>query len=199
MSAPNRGARAAGLAGVVAVGVFVVVWPQASSLRSLAAERSELRERVGRQDNGAAALRRLQEDLAVQRGHAQRYVTPIPETSDTASLIRAISRRLDDLGVREREITTGAPVKHDIVSSMPMSVTLKGDFLSIYEAVRWIETLPRLVRVDRLTIKQEQEQKASSFERVEAELLLQAFFAPAGGEEDLESVLAQVSEGEGPE
>ncbi len=201
MSAPKTGTLAAGLAALGALGVFGVVWPQVSSIRALIAERSELQERIGRRDDGAAALERLQDELESQRARAAAYVTPIPEFADTASLIRAISRRLDALGMREREITTGAPTKHDMVSVMPMSVTLRGDFLSIYEAVRWIESLPRLVRVDRLKIKHEK--GATSAEglagRVEAEILLQVFFAPASGEDDLASTLARVSEGEGPE
>ena len=57
-----------------------------------------------------------------------------------------------DLGVTDREITTGGANKLDDASTMPMSVTAQGRFLSVYEAVRWIESLPRLVRGQRLRI-----------------------------------------------
>ncbi len=169
---------ACGLAALAGVGWFGLVSPALRSIERLRLEEQDLRARVERADNGAATLARMRRDLAQASVEAEGVVVPIPADSDVATLVRRLSERLDKLGVREREITTGAAAAAEDLSSMPMSVRIQGPFLSVHEALRWIESLPRLVRVQRLRVDADKGQGAiPGFTR--AELMFDAFYSPS--------------------
>jgi Tfp pilus assembly protein PilO len=168
--------------GLLAAAGAAALWPHWTLVRDLRAQREELGRRAAVSDDGAAAVRRLEAELSRVQALAASVVTPIPEESDVASLIRKLSARLDGLGVAEREITTGASVNEDDVSSMPMSVRIGGSFESVYSAVRWIEELPRLVRVQRVKLETakagDKGDAQATAGLVKAELLIDVFFAP---------------------
>lgn len=170
-----------GLVALLGAGA-AVLWPHWTQVRDLRDERSALGRRAALSDDGAAAVRRLEAELQTVQARAVSFVTPIPSDSDVASLIRQLSGMLDGLGISEREITTGAAVKDEDVSSMPMSVRIAGEFGSVYAAVRWIEGLPRLVRVQRVKIEADRPGAKADVRktagRVKAELLIDVFFAP---------------------
>lgn len=163
------------------------LWPTMASIGRLREEKTTLESRVERSDDGAAAVRRLQEELVAVRVLHERQARPIPTDSDVASLIRQLTARLDELAIREREITTGAPTAAEDVMSMPMSVTLQGEFVSVYSGLRWIESLPRMLRVQRLKIDTDKAKSLAPGE-VRAELLLELFFdrRPAAAEKEKE-------------
>jgi len=159
---------------LVAAGVGALIVPGLQSVRDLSQETDELRQRISANNDGAAALRRLEGRLEEARRVVREETTPIPEDSNVAALIRQLSSRLSDLGVTEREITTGSPAQLDDASSMPMSVRVKTEFLNIYEVIRWVESLPRLVRVERLSIERVSDDDDRT-DAVEADIMLEAF------------------------
>lgn len=172
---------------LVVIGVGVLIIPSIRSTQQLSSEIEELKERIDANNDGAAALRRLEAELLEARRMVERETTPIPRDGDVAALIRQLTSRLSDLGVEEREITTGSATAHDDASSMPMSVSIKTEFLNIYDVVRWVESLPRLVRVQRLSVKRPRSDDDRS-EHVEADVMLEVFFNPsqalAGADQD---------------
>ncbi|MEC9372987.1 MAG: type 4a pilus biogenesis protein PilO [Planctomycetota bacterium] len=180
MKQPKNSTLALCWLGLVGAGAGLVIWPGVSSARSLASEREELAGRLGRDEDGAAALRRLEEELIETRTRVQAEVTPVPVDSNVAGLIRDLSTLLTDRGVLEREITTGTPTDVEDVRALPMSVSLKTDFLNLYEVVRWVEELPRLVRAQRLHVEQERVRTGGESGRLEADLLLYVYFGGQG-------------------
>lgn len=182
MKLPRNAWLALGLVGTVIVGASTLVAPPARALDALAEEAETLRSRIARSDDGASQLVRLTEQLAELEEMVQHRTKPIPAESDVAGLIRKLSAELTRLGLNEREITTGATVTTDDASSLPMSVQLHGDFTSMYESVRWVESLPRLVRVQRVQIRQNDRARTSD-RPVRADVVLDVFFAPAQAED----------------
>ena len=168
---------------LVILGVFVGVFPRLRALDRLDQEASSLSGQASRSDAGASKLAQLNERLARARATVQTRVRPIPHDADVAGLIRTLTTELDDLGMTEREITTGAPKDIGDAMSAPMSVRMTGPFLGVYQAVRWIETLPRLVRITRVTIKTPQRNPEELIQNagrmVHAELLLNVYSDPA--------------------
>jgi len=165
-------------------GLGVLVWPRVNGLMRLSDERDRLQVRVAQADDGAAELNRLSEQLQRTRERAERDTKEIPSENNIAGLIRKLTAQLDDLGMSEREITTGSPIQLEQARSLPMTVSMSGRFLSVHRAIRWIESLPRLVRVKRLSVElPDQRSTDGSFDwrdpQVEAELVLDVFYAPA--------------------
>lgn len=141
------------------IGAFGVALPTLRTFQDLRREAAELQGRIAREEDGAAQVRRLEVELEQLKSRASLETKPIPRDSDVAGLIRELSGELTRLGLMEREITTGAPTTVGKVRSLPMLVTLYGDFPSVNEAVGWIERLPRLVRVQRVRVEVDNRKK----------------------------------------
>lgn len=182
---------AAGWAGLVAAGVGLLIVPGVREDSRLRKEIDGLTAELAKPANGPEVIERLSMDLRTLREFGKGRMTPIPAESDVAGLMKSLSTTLQELGLDQRDVTTRSPKVLEDASSMPMSVTLSGPFPRIYEALAGIESLPRLVRMERLRISQD-EARSGKFDRtgrVRAELSVEAFFspravaaAPGGGE-----------------
>ena len=182
------------LAAIALASLGLVIGPKHQSLARLNEEQQTLAARVADADDGAAAIRRLEEALAVARKMARQQTKPIPKDSDFASFMGNLSERLDELQLFDREINTGRELELDLAWSMPMSVTLRGPFTRVHDAIRWIESLPRLVRVQRLRIETDRgRDEKTQLGGVRVEMTLDLFF---GADEETTQALAEAT-GEG--
>jgi len=172
--------RAGGLAGLVAISMALFIVPEYRESRRLASEARAFAEELKKPNSGPEVIGKLSEELETLRSMADRRMTPIPASSDVAGLIGDLSAMLDSVGLAQREITTGQSDTLDEASSMPMTVTLRGPFPAVSEAVRRIESLPRLVRVKRLRVASSQP-RSGEVDRsgeVRADILIDVFYAP---------------------
>lgn len=169
-----------GFIALILLGVLAGVMPRLRTLDRLDAEATSLSDRAHRADNGAAEIARLEERLEAARTIATSQIKRIPAENDIAGLIRQLTSRLDRLGMTEREITTGAVEDLDDAYAAPMTVRMKGPFLGVQDAIEWLESLPRLVRILRFKIESPRrsaaDRLASSEATVNAELILNVFF-----------------------
>lgn len=124
------------------------------------------------------ALERLTADLQTLRELGKGRLTPIPVESDIAGLMTAISGTLDELGFQQRDITTRPVKSHGDAQSLPVTVALDGPFIRIYEAVSRIESLPRLVRIERLRVSTDPARRTEVHAdgSVHGEFSIEAFF-----------------------
>lgn len=162
----------------LAVGVFIAPGYQQS--RSLTRDIRRFHAELQKPNSGPEVIGTLTRQLETLRSLADRRMTPIPQESNVAGLMTDLSAMLDSLGLTQREITTGDSRRLEEASSMPMTVTLQGPFPSIAEAVRQIESLPRLVRVQRLRVSTEQARRGEVDRSgsVRADVLIEVFYAP---------------------
>ncbi len=172
--------RVLGLVAMAGVALAAFVVPGYREASALSEEIGEYRAELGKPNSGPEVIGRLSQELETLRSLSDRRMTPIPESSDVAGLIRELSSMLDELGLHRREITTGESRTLEEASSMPMTVTLHGPFPAVAEAVRRIESLGRLVRVQRLRVSSEQPRRGEIDRSgaVRADLLIEVFYAP---------------------
>ncbi|TVQ31601.1 MAG: hypothetical protein EA376_09025 [Phycisphaeraceae bacterium] len=179
------------LAAITLASLGLIIGPKHRSLARLNDERLTLAARVADADDGAAAIRRLEESLALARKMARQQTKPIPQDSDFASFMRNLSERLDELQLFDREINTGRELELDLAWSMPMSVTLRGPFTRVHDAIQWIESLQRLVRVQRLRIETDRgRDDKTQLGGVRVEMTLDLFF---GADEEMTQALADAT------
>lgn len=171
---------AAGFGALVVVGVAALIAPSMRSRLTLQREIASLRAELAKPSTGPDAIEQLRADLASLRSFSEGRNTPIPMESDVAGLVRSLSTTLTDLGLDQRDITTRDARKIEGAWSMPLTVSVTGPFLKIYETIRAVEGLPRLVRVERLrlALPESRAQNRSGTSDVKAEILVEAFFAP---------------------
>lgn len=175
---------AVGMVALLLVGVLAGIAPRLRVMDRLDSEALSLQDRARRADNGAAEIVRLESHLADVQEIEETSIKDIPAENDVAGLIRALTTRLDRLGMTEREITTGAIEALEDAMAAPMTVRMRGPFLGVQEAVEWLESLPRLVRVLRVKIetpnRSASDRLAGGSADVEAELILNVFFDAVG-------------------
>jgi Tfp pilus assembly protein PilO len=169
-----------GLAVIVGVSSLAFVAPGIQKSRRLGKDIREFRAELKKPNSGPEVIGTLSKQLDTLRALSDRRMTPIPQQSNVAGLITDLSAMLDSLNLSHREITTGNSRTLEEASSMPMTVTLQGPFPSIAEAVRQIESLPRLVRVQRLRVSTDQPRRGEVDRsgEVRADVLIEVFYAP---------------------
>jgi Tfp pilus assembly protein PilO len=182
---PNRTVMlAAGWAALVAVGGAVGVLPAARERARLSAEIESLRVELAKPTDGPEVVDRLTEDLNRLREFGRGRMTPIPRESDTAGLMGMLSATLTEAGIDRRDITTRSTKMHGDTASLPVTVSMNGRFPSVYRVLAEIESMPRLVRVERVRLRA-QETKPGVPDRdghLRAELSIEAFFRPPAQE-----------------
>ncbi|MBL0926412.1 MAG: type 4a pilus biogenesis protein PilO [Phycisphaerales bacterium] len=165
-------------------GVFMAAgllfWPAVREQRELERQIAAFEEKLSKPVDGPEEIARLRTRLDGLRDMGRERSTPIPRDADVAGLIRELSGVLERIGLSRREVTTGTSRQLEEAASMPMSVLVDGAFPGIYEAVRRVEGLPRLVRVQRLRVEA-QKPDGRGMNRageVHADLLIDVFYAP---------------------
>ncbi len=145
----------AGWFALAALGGLALVVPPAKAMGKLRREVRSLQTELAKPADGPEVLERLASDLQSLRAFGKGRMTPIPNESDVAGLMGMLGETLDDLGLNQRDITTRPPKSYGDATSMPVTVVLNGPFTNIYQAVSRIETMPRLVRIERLRVTAE--------------------------------------------
>ena len=169
-----------GCLAVVGVGFVAEVLPAVRHGAELRAERDALETELAKPADGPGIIAKLEERLARWKAFGEGRTTPIPEESDIAGLMGQLSKSLKGAGLEEPALTTQSPKDLEEASALALMLKQEGPFPAIYQAVREIEALPRLVRIGRVRIVAAGE-KRGDVSRVgadEAELLIEAFYAP---------------------
>ncbi|MDX2114815.1 MAG: type 4a pilus biogenesis protein PilO [Planctomycetota bacterium] len=170
-----------GWAVLVFLGVLIFLVPPMRARGAIEREIEGLEVELAKPMDGPETIERLTNDLAALREFGEGRMTPIPEESDVAGLMSSISQTLSTLKIDRRDITTRATKEYEEARAVPLTAALTGPFMNIYEAIGAIESLPRLVRVERLRIATAEEDPgaASRSGEVRAELSIEAFFTGA--------------------
>lgn len=106
---------------------------------------------------------------------SQRYV---PEQPELAQALRGLTDALGVFEAEQQKIETRGIRRHAHFSEIPISVVFRGGFMSTFRALEAIESIPRMIRIDRLSISRESEK---GLPVTEVELELSTFFT--SGEE----------------
>lgn len=180
----------------LAVLAGAALWPRWKAISRLEARSVELAQMIEQADDVNTQMRLLTEWMMDIEQRVRASTTPIPRDSGVSELVRDLTDRFDELGVVEREITTGAPSPGEDASTLPMTIAARGSFTSVMKSIGWIESLPRLVRIRRIKITRARDWTPEA-PRVAAEILLDAFFNPTPIPErvDLTSLIAKQEEG----
>jgi len=165
---------------VIGASVGLLVVPSLKRTAAIKAQAAELRIEAEKPSDGPEVIEGLARDLEALQSRGEKRMTPIPKQSDIAGLMRELSGKLDELGLDKRELVQGTAKRLEEASLVPMSVLVEGPFPKIYSVARYLEGLPRLVRVQRLRLAMPGAGR-ETIDRtgvVNAELMIDVFFEP---------------------
>lgn len=91
------------------------------------------------------------DELQRQAGSTSKEV---PAESELAELLRGLSGLLQVQGVGDKEVQTRPAVQGVDYSLLPVSLRFSGTFRDTYRFLSEVETMRRLIRVDRLELRQ---------------------------------------------
>jgi len=171
---------AAGLAALVVGTLAIGLVPPMVRAQVLEDQIDAARAELAKPNSGPEVLVDLENDLAQLREIAGEGMTPIPADADIAGLMGRLSTMFDMCGLGAREVTTGQAEQLEEASSMPMSVAVQGRFPAILRVLIEIESLDRLVRIERLRLTGLHERKGPIDRSgdIRASVQLDVFFAP---------------------
>jgi len=122
----------------------------------------------------ASGLARLNAEVVelrrVVRG-AQQYV---PQDDELADVLRGLSEALTSHGIIEREMQTRPTLHHADYSTIPIELQFKGSYPSAHGVLRQIEQMHRLIRIDKLRVRGNQNDALAP---LHVELTLSTFIA----------------------
>lgn len=173
---------AVGLAMLTILGVAALIYPEIRMAALARAETTGFKAELAKPNAGPDTIQLLRERLDLLERVGDDRITPIPDQPDLAGLMRRMSAMFEESGIEPPQLTTGVPQPDNGAMSMPMTVVATGNFVAITEAVRSIESLPRLVRVRRVRLSTESNTRRGPIDRdaiVRADLLLDVFYGTA--------------------
>jgi len=180
-----------GLLAIVGAGAVFGVSPRLRERAWLGREIERLEVELARPTGGPEVVSRLEEDLDQLRRFGEGRMTPIPRDADMAGLMSALSAALAKEGIDRRDIVTRDARRMEGAWALPVSMSMESPFRRVYSALTGIESLPRLVRIERLKISRPRPDGRGSIDRsgvIRAEVAISAFFNAAAP--------AQVADGE---
>lgn len=138
-----------GLTGLFAVAVWM---PLQARHRELKSQIRSVEQQARAERRSTVGLTALGEQIVALRKTVNGQEKRIPEQADLASLLRQWSRELENRQVTDLEIQT-QPVVHGADYSMaPITLKFRSSFGAVFGFLRYIESMPRVTRLSRLTL-----------------------------------------------
>lgn len=155
----------------------------------LTREIGTLRAELAKPVDGPEVVDRLTSDLASLREIGKGRMTPIPAEADVAGLMGSLSDSIEKMGLKSRDMTTRTVKETGDVSALPLTTVMDGSFADVARAIEAIESMPRLLRIDRLRVTTTGDQGAATHDgTVRAEVSIEVYFADAAASEERKAV-----------
>jgi len=120
---------------------------QSATLAAIQMEVAQAQQKIAA-DTVHIQLESLQSQLADMN-------TIVPVSHEVAPVLEKLARDLQSLGVSERSLTTAPAIKQGSITQLPLNVTFRGSFASVFQWLERVNQYDRLVRVERLILRKD--------------------------------------------
>ncbi len=162
---------------VVAIAMLTFVWPIHNRIAAEENQLEYLHQQLGHTDELLTRITKSEERVreAVQR--MQTELKKIPEQPDLPGLIHAITSSIANLPLQGSNVNRAHSGTLDRDRAFGLVIETGGKFSGVFDLIRSIEKLPRLVRINELTVRADE--KADDPSMVTASIDISAFYQPA--------------------
>jgi Tfp pilus assembly protein PilO len=171
------------LAALVALFIFAAYRPSLATAQNVRADIQRQKAQLGIAQNESRDLVRLVknvEELRASLSGAQQY---IPNENELADLLRNLSQTLDAQQVTGKELQTKAVIRGADYNVMPVDLKFTGSSKAVTNFITALETMPRLIRIDKLEVTCERNRPAKDTEKssdhLKIHMELSTFFSDA--------------------
>ncbi len=163
---------------LAAIFVFAVWMPSRARSAELDRKIDTAKAELGMTPVAQAELTQLHAQVLALREQvngAQRYV---PRNDEIAEVVRGINESLKSHGVTDQEMVTRRAEAFANYSTIPLSIEYQSSFPVVFGALKEIEKMPRLIRVDRLSVRGDASSAATP---LEVQMQLSTFYTRTNG------------------
>lgn len=162
------------LAGFFVLGMWLPQWLHE---RELLSRIQAAQKRLGFDEAGAVALVDLAREVNQLRDMVSQSDRYVPASSELGPLLQKLSPQ-KAAGLKQPEIVTRQVVAGSDYSVIPISVQFEGQFQDTFEYLKSVESMHRLVQVNRVSLTAEPQKRDTP---LRVELDLSTFYAPTQG------------------
>jgi len=170
------------VSGVIAL-LFVAfglgVWmPNSQRLASYRDRIAEAQEKLGPNFNQPAAMADRQAEVAQLRQQVNSSDRYVPDGPELASVLRSLAEAVETQGISEQAFQSQQTREFKHYSEAPVEIEFESGFAAAYSVLEQIETMPRLVRVDALSLRVSNPNHGEAVQkpRVQVSYRLSSFF-----------------------
>lgn len=160
---------------VAALAAALAWWPLHRQNAQLDRRVEQTRQELSDARRKAERHDRLSTQIDRMRSRIGSYQQTVPNDPKLTELFASLTGAIEQLGLRNPDISSGSIVRRPHTRAMPIRLTFSGDPVDAFGLLREIETMPRLIQPTSLVM----ETPDGAAENVWVELQLQAFFRRA--------------------
>jgi len=148
------------VAGVI-VCVFVLFWylPLCKRMKAVNQAKTAQTLAIAKGAADSRQLPLLEEQLLKLKDRLGNYKANIPGQNTFGSFLGSVTDLMNKNNLKEQEITPGEEVKADQFNCIPVSIRCKGELAQIFKLYRQLQTLDRLIRIERVKLSNDGDYK----------------------------------------
>ena len=142
---------------------------------------TELGQEIHEEQKGAVGLAALGHRIVSLSQVVARFDKTVPRRPELASLLRELTDELERQDAASLDIRPGATTEGDDYCLAPISLRFGGSFETLFEFLRHVESMDRLVQVHHVNAEGD---PGSANGRLTVHIEMSAFYMPVGGDDD---------------
>ena len=158
--------------------VFAVWMPSRARSAELGDRQDAAKAELGLAPNADAERTRLETEVIALRERVNGAQQKVPERDEIAEVVRGINQSLKKHGVTQQEMVTRKASRFAHYSTIPITIEYQSSFPVVFGALKQIERMPRLIRVDRLSVQGDADNAAAP---LEVHMQLSTFYTRSNG------------------
>ena len=175
---------AAILCGLFAAFGLGVWWPEQSKMKAYSERITAAEEQLGPNFNQPVAIANRETEIEELREKVDSSSRYVPQQADLASVMRSLTEAVKLRGIDEQAFRTQEVREFKFYSEVPVELELEGGFDSVFSVLEVVETMPRLVRVDALSLRVQPSRNHFRTEpKIKASYRLSSFFTGDQGDD----------------
>ncbi len=138
---------------VLGMATLLYVWPAHRQLNAAIAHQSEILASLDSAGQIVEETNALQTQIKNLEVRQTQEMKPVPERADLPGLIQSITHDISTLPLEGSNINRSRDTTIDRNRSLGLSIETSGTFEGVFDLLHRIEGLPRLIRINELTIQ----------------------------------------------
>ncbi len=163
--------------GVVLAYVGLVWYPAFAERNSLLEQIAEADEKLGVARDRSDGLAKLKQEVAKLRAEKESTNKEIPSKDEMAELLHEISVQIESENLTGQGINMLTEESGEDYDTQPLELTFSGNALDAFRLIHRLESMPRLVQIDSVTIRREHR---SEGQNVNTSMRLNAYLSHTG-------------------